>query len=73
MKEMSKIALKLWIIVVVVCAGLAIAKVALAVEVCADLDGDGIAEACIEVDDSGAHFPGSPPPPVPEVPDPVEE
>lgn len=35
-------------------------------ETCADLDGDGVAETCIEVDDEGAHFPGEPPPPVPD-------
>ncbi|MDO8840045.1 MAG: hypothetical protein Q7V31_14070 [Parvibaculum sp.] len=36
---------------------------------CVDFDDDGVAETCIETDDSGAHFPGEPPP---DVPDPGE-
>ena len=41
--------------------------------VCSDMDGDGVAETCIEVDDGQASFPGQDPPEVPEVPDPVPE
>lgn len=36
---------------------------------CADLDSDGVAETCIETDETGAHFPGEEPP---DVPDPGE-
>ena len=47
----------------------------MAKQVCADLDGDGVAETCVEIDEtpSGkeAHFPGSPPPEVPPVGNPV--
>lgn len=37
--------------------------------VCVDMDGDGVAETCVEIDDDGASFPGEDPP---EVPDPGE-
>ena len=37
--------------------------------VCSDMDGDGTAETCIEVNDGNASFPGSPPPSVPPVGD----
>ncbi len=40
---------------------------ALAKRVCSDMDGDGIAETCIEISDGNASFPGSPPPTVPPV------
>ena len=48
-------------------------------EICSDMDGDGIAETCIELCDEGgivpeASFPGEEPPEVPEIPEagPVE-
>lgn len=34
--------------------------------VCSDMDGDGTAETCVEIDDDGASFPGEDPPPVPD-------
>lgn len=40
---------------------------AVAGQVCVDMDGDGIAETCIEIKDGNASFPDSPPPTVPPV------
>lgn len=54
---------------------LGLSQEVMAKQVCADLDGDGVAETCVEIDDTAngkeAHFPGSPPPEVPPVGNPV--
>ena len=35
--------------------------------VCSDMDGDGVKETCVEIDEDGASLPGEDPPEVPPV------